>query len=58
MTKILVWDLPTRAFHSLLAIGFVACLSIAELADEHGQWFPYHMMLGIVLVLRYSLILG
>jgi cytochrome b len=49
MTKILVWDLPTRAFHGLLASGFVACLSIAEFADEHSPWFPYHMMLGIVL---------
>jgi cytochrome b len=49
MGKILIWDLPTRAFHALLAIGFIVCLSIAQFAGEHSPWFPYHMMLGIVL---------
>lgn len=49
MEKVLVWDLPTRLFHIFLAAGFIACLLIAEFADEHSPWFPYHMMLGIVL---------
>jgi cytochrome b len=48
-TKILIWDLPTRAFHVLLAVGFIVCLSIAQFAGEHSPLFPYHMMLGIVL---------
>lgn len=49
MSQIMVWDLPTRLFHAFLTIGFVACFTIAQFAGEHSLWFPYHMMLGIVL---------
>ena len=49
MSKILVWDLPTRLFHGLLTVGFVTCFAIAQFAGEHSSWFPVHMLLGIVL---------
>lgn len=49
MSKILVWDLPTRVFHALLTVGFIAAFAIAQFSGEHSAWFPYHMLLGIVL---------
>jgi cytochrome b len=49
MANVRVWDLPTRLFHGLLTIGFVASFSVAVLAGEHSAWFPVHMLLGIVL---------
>lgn len=47
MSKVLIWDLPTRVIHWLLTIGFVASFGIAIGAGEHSALFPVHMMLGI-----------
>lgn len=47
MSQALVWDLPTRLFHALLAAGFIASFGIAQFAGEHSPWFPVHMMIGI-----------
>lgn len=47
--KILVWDLPTRVFHAVFALGFIAAFVIAQFSGEHSRLFPYHMILGIVL---------
>lgn len=56
MARILVYDLPVRLFHWLLAVGFLSAFVIAQFADEHSSLFPYHMiiglMLGLMLVLR------
>lgn len=49
MSKVLIWDLPTRLFHWVLTVGFVVAFGIAQLAGEHSRWFPIHMILGIVL---------
>ncbi len=49
--RMLVWDLPTRAFHWLLAGGFVAAAAIAFLADDEGALFPYHALIGLTLAL-------
>ncbi|MEZ6193837.1 MAG: cytochrome b/b6 domain-containing protein, partial [Phycisphaerales bacterium] len=49
MARILVYDLPVRLFHWLLAIGFLSAFAIAQFADEHGGLFPYHMIIGLVL---------
>ncbi len=49
MARILVYDIPTRLFHWLLAIGFMSALGIAQFADEHGGLFPYHTIIGLVL---------
>ena len=39
--KILVWDLPTRAFHWLLALSFIA----AYLSSE-DDWLTFHVTFG------------
>lgn len=49
MSKVLIWDAPTRMFHWLLAAGFFACFGIAQFAGEHSAWFPLHMILGLAL---------
>lgn len=40
--RILVWDLPTRAFHWLLAVSFTG----AFLTAESERWRDVHVMLG------------
>jgi cytochrome b len=48
MTRILVWDLPTRLFHWLLAGSFLAAFAVAVTTDDDGALFPVHMLLGLV----------
>jgi cytochrome b len=48
-TSCLIWDLPTRFFHWLLAGGFTAAAAIAFLSDEKSGLFPWHAILGLVL---------
>ena len=40
--RVLVWDLPTRVFHWLLAASFAG----AWLTGESERWRDVHMMLG------------
>jgi cytochrome b len=47
----LIWDLPTRLFHWLLTIGFIAAAMIAFLAGDKSPLFPYHALLGLALTL-------
>ena len=47
----LVWDIPVRLVHWLLAGGFVAAFAIAELGDDDGPFFSVHMVLGLLVVL-------
>lgn len=49
MERTLIWDLPVRLFHWLLAGGFVAAALIAFLTDDEGALFPYHAMIGLTL---------
>lgn len=49
MNRILVWDLPTRLFHWLLAAGFIAAFGIATLSSDDAPLFPYHMLVGLAL---------
>lgn len=46
--RILIWDLPTRLFHWLLAGSFLAAFAIATTVDDDGTLFPVHMLLGLV----------
>ncbi len=48
MNRILVWDLPTRLFHWLLAATFAGAAGIALLADDDGPVFRIHMLLGLM----------
>lgn len=49
MTRVLIWDLPTRLFHWLLAGGFFAAAFIALIAGEDSALFPYHAILGLAI---------
>lgn len=40
MSRTLVWDLPTRLFHWLFAIGFAAAYLLGE-ADDRLGWHSY-----------------
>lgn len=51
MTRALVWDLPVRLLHWLLALGFGGALLLASLADDGGRIFPLHAIFGLVAVL-------
>jgi len=49
MSRVLIWDLPTRLFHWTLTVGFLASFGIAQFSGEHSAWFPLHMILGLAL---------
>jgi cytochrome b len=48
MSRILVWDLPTRAFHWMFALVVAAALGIALAVDDDSTLFQIHMLLGLV----------
>lgn len=48
LTRIMVWDLPIRAFHWLFAICYSAATTIALFADQNDSLFPYHAIFGLV----------
>lgn len=49
MTRVLIWDLPTRLFHWLLAAGFLGTAGIAFLLEDEGPLFPWHAILGLTI---------
>jgi len=49
MRPVLVWDLPVRLFHALLAAGFLVAFAIARFQGEDSPAFPAHMGIGITL---------
>ena len=56
MKRILVWDLPTRLFHWLLAFAFIAAFVIANVVSHRDAAFGFHMLvglgMGLIVVLR------
>lgn len=48
MSRILVWDLPTRLFHWLFAAAVLGALVIALCTDDDKSFFQVHMLLGLV----------
>lgn len=46
MKRILVWDLPVRLFHWILAASFITAFVIANAIDDHSPVFAVHMLLG------------
>lgn len=50
MKKISVYDLPTRFFHWLFAILFIAAFGIAKTLDDESPLFSYHMLAGLTIV--------
>lgn len=57
MTKLRVWDLPTRLFHWALAVVVVALVVTAKVG---GAWMDWHLVLGHVALalLAFRLIWG
>ena len=56
MPRVLIWDLPVRAFHLVFAGGIAAAASIALVLGDDGPLLPQHAMIGltvaVALVLR------
>lgn len=48
MRRTLVWDIPVRLFHWMLAVGFVAVYALAETRGDDDPGFVLHMGLGLV----------
>jgi len=55
VSRVLIWDLPVRIFHWLLAGGFVAAAGIALLLGEDSPLFPYHAIIGLTMALMVCL---
>ena len=51
LKRVLIWDLPTRLFHWLLAVGFSVAATVALVAGEDSPLFPYHAMVGLTITL-------
>lgn len=48
MARALVWDLPVRLTHWLLAISFGAALVLATTSDDGSRIFPLHAIFGLM----------
>lgn len=55
MSRVLIWDLPTRLFHWLFASGFSIAAVIALLLGDDSPLFPYHSIIGLTLALMVGL---
>lgn len=51
MKKILVWDLPVRGLHWLLAAAVLGAFALANLASDESVAFAWHAILGAIAVL-------
>src|SRR5690606_11417692 len=49
MSRVLIWDLPTRLFHWIFAGGLVVAAIIALGIGDDSPLFPYHGIIGLVL---------
>jgi len=50
MKSVLVWDMPIRLFHWLLAACCIASFALAFGSPEKSQAFDWHMLIGLFLV--------
>lgn len=50
--KTLIWPLPTRIFHWMLAIGFTAAYILGDQDDLRNLHFAFGALVGSLLVLR------
>ena len=49
-TRTKVFDIPTRLFHWVFALLFIVAFSIAKFTDDEAALYPYHMLMGIMMV--------
>ena len=45
--KVLVWDVPIRAFHVIFALCCMAAFALAVLGEDSSRLFALHMVFGI-----------
>jgi len=50
MKPVLIWDIPSRLYHWLLAAGCLAAFGLAYAAPERSIAFDAHMLLGFLLL--------
>lgn len=57
MTRVRIWDLPTRLFHGLLALCVAALVVTAKVG---GNWMAWHLWLGhaVLALLLFRLVWG
>jgi cytochrome b len=55
MTKVTIWDVPTRLIHWMFAAGLLAAFLIAQVGGEHSSVFDYHAIIGLTLALVLAL---
>ncbi len=53
--SIVVWDLPVRLFHWLLAGGFAVAAFVALVLGEESPLFPSHAIIGLTLAMMIGL---
>ncbi len=46
--KLLIWDIPTRLFHWLLATSVILALVLAEFAEKETPLFYLHVVFGVL----------
>ncbi len=49
--RVLIWDLPVRLFHWLLAAGFFATVYLALVLGDDSRFFPYHAIIGLTMAM-------
>ena len=54
MKSVLVWDMPIRLFHWLLAACCIASFALAFGSPEKSQAFDWHMLTGYSFGTPYS----
>jgi cytochrome b len=55
MSRTLVWDLPVRLAHWLLALLFLGAFGLATLSPDDAKTFPLHAVLGLTAVFLVAL---
>ena len=60
MKRVMVFDIPVRMFHWLMAGFFLTAIIIANTVDDDSAIFSYHMMAGMMIgvLLVYRIIWG
>ncbi|MCC6442918.1 MAG: cytochrome b/b6 domain-containing protein [Armatimonadetes bacterium] len=55
MKRILVWDIPTRLFHWLLAVSFLTAFGLARFGPGDSPLFVVHKVLGLTVAFMVAL---
>ena len=50
MNSKLIYDLPTRLFHAIFALLFIAAFIIAKAVDDESVRYGFHMIFGMLMV--------